>query len=177
MRPTCRGGSGEVWRGHGVEMRGRLARAALLYTIGYEVAVTCSRPTDDRSVTRPRSTIPGFPRTLVGTFKRSGILDPTDSDRTTSDYDAIFLTRRLKLPRLDDLIHARRETQHLYAPYRANFRVGSLTFKSSSLNCKLSQKAAEIRNILSYNRGFYYSKRPWCNLHFRGLNIYVVDKR
>lgn len=47
-------------RTRGGDARLARSRCAALYTIGYEVAVTCSRPTDDHSVTRPRSTIPGF---------------------------------------------------------------------------------------------------------------------
>lgn len=65
VQATRRGGSDEVWRGHGV-VRAESARlrCAALYTIGYEVVVTCPWPTDDvtHSVTRPRSTMPGISR-------------------------------------------------------------------------------------------------------------------
>lgn len=96
VRPTCRGGSGQVWRGHGVEMRGRLARSlarsrcASLYTIGYEVAVTCSWPTDDVTHLGYTASInyTGILRTSVSPFSRSSILGPRDGD--VINYNTFF---------------------------------------------------------------------------------------
>lgn len=59
VQATRRGGSDEVWRGHGVAERSRLACAALRFIrIGYEVVVTCPWPTDDVTHSVTRSTIP-----------------------------------------------------------------------------------------------------------------------
>lgn len=83
VRATRRGGSDKVWRGREEEdgagggTRIARSRCAALYTIGYEVAVTCSWPADDvtHSVTRaPIDYTEGIPHTSVGPFDRRSIL-------------------------------------------------------------------------------------------------------